>query len=158
MRRALLRSGAQQRHGTMLQVVGCAAFEMLAARPAGKLVPGIKNQLPTNAALVGGKDECDRLVVRVEEQEEGIVPDRITLSIHLCDRVSGKPHAETTGKSLAPVLFGHFFAVRPEPGNVFDFGAMNMSPLKKLPAVEDRMLLAQFDEEDREFQKGLVGF
>ena len=82
----------------MFEVVGRASFEVLAAGlRRGSVfgrepVSGIKDQFPSDASLMGGKDERQRLMVRIEQDEKGVVFDGIALGIRLRNGIAGQPH------------------------------------------------------------------
>src|SRR5215468_4862873 len=115
-------------------------------------VTGVEHQLPAHARLVGGKDEGNGLVVRIQEQEEGVGHNGLSPPVHLLDAVAGQPQAEAAREAIAPLVFGHLLAIGPEPREVLDGGAVDAPPLEEQPPVEDRIVETQPDDPAREVE------
>src|SRR5690242_20161941 len=103
-----------------------------------------------------GERKLDRLMVRVDQQEKGVIENRIAEMVFLFDAVSCQSYAEATDIPLFPILFGHLLAVRTEPGEVLDVRAVYTAALKELPASKDRMSRPEHDQSAGEGEKRLL--
>src|SRR5687767_13752632 len=95
---------------------------------------------------MGGHGKEKRLVVRIQQDEDRVADDATAFVIALLDRVSGKTQPKISDVPLVPIFIRHFFPIRTKPGDVFDFGSPNLSPLKETAATQNRLLSAQGDE------------
>src|SRR5262245_3527289 len=97
------------------------------------------------------KNEADRLMVRVQQDQQSVIQNPVAAGVDFFDGVAGEPQSEATGESVVPVIVRHFFPIRLEPGQVFDLRAADLAALKKYPAPENRMLMKQSDQQLGEF-------
>src|ERR1044072_6895514 len=74
----------------------------------------------------------------------------------LLDAVSRESHPQAADVTLFPIVLCHFLPVGPEPGQVFDLGAVNAAALEKLSAAKDRMGGAQHDQGAGKGEQGLL--
>src|SRR5690606_25430604 len=87
--------------------------------------------------------EWNGLVVRVEHDQEVVVPDGPAARIDARDHLSREIDTETAAVASIPVLARHLPALRREPGDFLDAG-FRLS-LQKARAAEDGMLPPQLD-------------
>ena len=103
---------------------------------------GIQHELPADAATMRRKRELQRLMMGIEENEEGLVLDRPSLGVRLGDGIAGQSQAEAADVALAPVLVGHLLAIRSEPGQVLDLRPTDLAPLEEETPMKDGVLLS----------------
>src|SRR5204863_7764522 len=112
----------------------------------------VELRLPRESRLVRGQYEAQRLPVRIDQQQQGVVDQRLAMSVELVEGVAGQPEAEGACQWIGPVLFRHLLAVRTEPGEVLHFRAANAAAVEELAAAELRMMLAKPDDLLRELE------
>ena len=101
--------------------------------------------------------EWDGLVVTVEEQQKVIVLDRTAAPVALIHGLTEEIDAETAGKTLRPLLIGHFGAVRLDPVDVLVVRAGDGLALEEVLPMENGMVAPQGDDALSEGQKLAVG-
>ena len=60
----------------------------------------------------------DRVGVRIEEQQEVVVIDVLAAVVPAPNSVAVEEDADGPAVAAVPVLAGHFFTARPEPGDI----------------------------------------
>ena len=89
----------------------------------------------------GGQGEGNRFVVGVQQQQERVADQGFAALVHVADQVAREPDAV------------HFFAVRPEPGDVGDAAAPNVAALEESSPLENRLLLPDVRRSADEIEK-----
>src|SRR5690242_9315391 len=117
---------------------------------------GVQDQLPAEAPLPFGKDELERLVVRVEHDVEAVVDDPLAALVHRGDRGSVQEDAERLREAGLPVLVRHLDSRRREPADVADVVPADRAPLKPAAAAEHGVRVAQRDQMAGELEQLLV--
>src|SRR5207237_3653961 len=103
-------------------------------------------QLPPHARAMGGQDEGEWLMVRIEEQEKGVADDGLALFVRLLDGVPGQAQPETAREAVVPLLLRHLLAVRAEPREFLDGRALDSAAREEQTPVEDWAVAAQRGE------------
>ncbi len=116
----------------------------------------VKHRLPPHTALVRGQREWPRLVVRIEQHEEGLVQEWSPSRVFLVNGVAGQPDAQAADISLGPVVIGHLFAVGAQPVEILDLRTTDAAALKEPASPEHRMFLSERDEAPREGEERLL--
>src|SRR5262249_19254527 len=119
-------------------------------------VAGVEHDLPFRAGLGQRQDEGLRVLVGVEQDEEGLVPHRAPLVVDLLDGVTGQVQPEEAALPVVPLLFGHLAPLRMKPGEVLDGRAVDAAALKETPAPEHGMIETEPDESSREVAQALA--
>src|ERR1051325_1576972 len=84
--------------------------------------------------------------MRVDQKQESIVANGLTLESHYVDGIAAQHHSEATRERQAPVFFAHFVAAGVEPHHIFDLAAANASALKKFRAPKNRMFMPELNK------------
>src|ERR1700691_1087276 len=101
---------------------------------------------PSDPAARGTKcwqSKLHILVVSIQENKKIFITDFPAALIGLIKSLTGEKHAEAMNRRVAPLFFIHLMTGGIEPENIFYISALDRAPLKKMPAVENRMALAQ---------------
>src|SRR6185369_14967659 len=89
--------------------------------------------------------EGDGFVMGIEEDVEAVVDDALAARIGVGQRLAVEIDADAASEAVVPVVAGHLLAVRLEPADVADAGAVQRAPHEPAPALEDRVLAAEID-------------
>lgn len=79
----------------------------------------------------------DGFMVGVQQHQQRFIHDAVAAFVAFLYRIAGEPQAYASYFRIAPVLFGHFLSVGPEPREILDFGAADFAPLEKPAAPEN---------------------
>src|SRR5262249_1955953 len=150
----LLRSVTEQGQGVAFEGIGLATLEDASGQDRLP-VAGVEHDLPLRARHGGGKDEGLEDLVGVEQDEEGLVPHRMSLVVDLLDGVPGELESEESALPVVPLLVGHLASVRLEPGEILDGGAADAAALEEAPAPEHGVIEPEPDESSREIEQAL---
>jgi hypothetical protein len=90
---------------------------------------------------VGREDESVRFIMRIEEEQQGVIPNLSPARIDLLNRIASQSHPQTVGEPTLPILIGHLFTVGPEPREVLDLRAADLPTMEKLATAQYRVLL-----------------
>lgn len=105
---------------------------------------------------MGGENKCHRFMMRVQQDEKGVVFDLVSITVHLRDGVASQSNTQASGIALIPIVLRHLLTVGSKPGQILDLGSVDAAALEKLPSMKDRVFLAKLDEEPREIQQFLI--
>src|SRR5262245_58827451 len=133
------RAQPQHRQRASLEIVVITGAERAAALGG---FPGarVEHELPPDARLVRRQHERDPFVVRVQQDQEGVIDDPVAHVVDLLDGVAGQPQPDAAAEPVRPVLAGHLLAVGAEPGQVLGAGILDAPSLEERAAVAHRML------------------
>jgi hypothetical protein len=95
---------------------------------------------------MGWQHKRNRLMVRIQEEQEGVVHNPIPALIHLLDGVASEPQPQAAGVWIFPVFVAHLLPIRSEPHQILDFGTTDLPSMEKLTASQDRMLVKHLDQ------------
>src|SRR5690348_3069177 len=104
---------------------------------------GVKNGRPAKIPPACAEAEIDGFVVSIEKQGKAVAGDALTPVADFSDLLAGQAHAEAMSATLIPVGVGHLRAVRLEPVDILDPGAVNRAALEEMFAPKYRLSLAQ---------------
>ena len=116
----------------------------------------VHDGLPADTGLVRRQDEWNRLVVSVQQHEEGVADDSLAHVVDLLDRVAHQTEAQAPAEAVGPLLLRHLFPVGTKPGEVLGRRSVNPPPLKERAPVEDRIVETQADQASRERELALA--
>src|SRR4030095_16715626 len=100
--------------------------------------------------------EIERLVMRIEQEQERGVAHAFAILIELVQLVSLEKDHQRLDVTLLPVLLRHRFAVGAQPRDVADAFAAKRSSFEPPTSAESRMLIAQTDNAPRELEQTVV--
>ena len=72
------------------------------------------------------------------------------------DSVAVQQQTQTAGMVLIPFLVRHFLAIRSQPEDVLDVGALDVSPLEEMAPTEHRVIFSQANDPADELQQLLI--
>src|SRR5262249_50626673 len=107
---------------------------------------GVNFAVPAHIAVAGAKSEINGLMMRIQDEGEGVADDALSTLVHLFDLVPGESHAETTDLSGCPVRGSHFLAIRFHPIQILDLSAVNGTTWENSPTPEDWLGAAQSEQ------------
>src|SRR5688572_23971150 len=99
----------------------------------------IDQHLPAGTESVRRHRERQRLMMRVEQQQEAVVANPPALVIDFAQRIAVEEHGKRLRVRLLPVVLGHLRPVRAEPGDVADALAAERPSLEPAAAPEHGM-------------------
>ena len=88
--------------------------------------------------------------MRIDEQQERVVPDRFAFKIEYIGCIATQQYADTTHKRRYPFFLAHLIPAGVEPHHISGFGTTNSSSLKELRSAEDGMILPELNQCSRE--------
>jgi len=87
-----------------------------------------------------GQDKFYRLVVGVQQDQPGIILDRLAALVHVAYEVARQTDAQALNEAPLPVFVRHLFARRLEERDIRDARSAQRSSLEKLATLEDGVL------------------
>src|SRR6476659_8716949 len=91
--------------------------------------------------------------MRVDQEQEGIVANRLAFKTLDIDRVAAQEHPETADKGRIPLLVAHLIAAWIEPHHVANLRTADPPTLEKFRPSKNRMLAPKLDEAPGEFEE-----
>src|SRR5262249_16021769 len=88
----------------------------------------------------------NRLVVGIQQHQEGIADDPLAHVVDLLDRIADQPETQAPAEAIGPLFFRHLLAVGAKPGDVLPRRAVDTPSLKERPPVEDGIVEAEADQ------------
>ena len=77
--------------------------------------------------------------MRIQENQQSIVDDRVTALVHLFHAIAGETQPEAAVLRVVPILVGHLLTVGAKPNDILDFRSTDPPSLKKMPAAQHGM-------------------
>src|SRR5947209_20186736 len=85
----------------------------------------IENAFPAQIATVCAEVKRNALMTGIKQDGEGIADDSFASLVGLSDLISGKRHSDASGMSRVPVGLGHLAAIRLQPVEILNLGAVD---------------------------------
>src|SRR3954451_20063278 len=104
------------------------------------------------------QDKRDRFVMRVNQQQKGIVTDWFAFKAENIAGIATQQHPNATNKSRGPFFVAHLAPARIEPHHVANLRTSYSPTLKKLRPTKHRMCMTKTDQLSRELQKLILLF
>src|SRR5436190_3058616 len=145
---------AQNDHRMRLHFQRVAGIPFVAHAKVGNDLVRVEDALPFVAPRTVRQFEVDRFVVRIEEEIETVVDDRLAAMIGRRDRASVEERADRPRECAVPVLIRHLLAVGLEPADVAH--AAHGASEKPAAPLEVLVLLAKANEPAREGEQSVI--
>src|SRR3954466_14854816 len=100
---------------------------------------------PAEAEAARRQLERDRLVPRVEQDQERVVAERLAVRSRRGQLLAVQEDTERVRVAARPVALAHLAPVGPEPPDVRQPGP-RLGPAEEVTAVKDRMLPPELDQ------------
>ena len=88
--------------------------------------------------------------MRINQQQKGVVVDRLTFKVEDITRIAAQQHSNASNKWRRPVFLAHLGATGVEPHHIAGFRSANPAALKEFWAPKYRMRLAERNQLSRE--------
>src|SRR5689334_22365135 len=141
--RFALQAEKRQRATFDLEDVAAAAHLL---RTFAERVAGVDQELPPEARPMRRQDERQRLVMRVEDNQDRVADESVAAIVELFDGVAREAQPEAARLGIVPVVLGHLLTVEPKPGQVLDLRAADLPALKKMAPAQHRLSAENVDQ------------
>src|SRR6267378_4179418 len=116
------------------------------------LLRGIKEEHPFEV-LLSRQHKNDRLKMRVDEKQEGLVADRFAFETEHVNRISTQKHSDAAHEWRRPFFVAHLVAAGVEPHHIPDLRPADSPALEKLRTPKNRMIAPELNQLLREPEK-----
>src|SRR5947209_5649658 len=110
-------------------------------------------EVPAGTESPSRQRKDGRLVARVEQNCEGIAPDRLAAARRVVKLVSVQEDTERAPAAVLPVVSRHAATVRTEPPGIGEPRTRDAATLEKASASENRMSMPERDQASRELDE-----
>src|SRR5437763_12587262 len=108
-------------------------------RYVAPVVSRVYQQSPAPRTVLALQVKFDRVVIRVEQQQDVIVPQWLPMRVAFAEGVPGQQHADATRKVLVPFDDGHLGAGWRQPRHVLPGCTLQRASLKETATAEHRV-------------------
>src|SRR3982750_1504866 len=103
--------------------------------------------------LLARQDKGDWFVMRINQQQKGVVTDRRAFEIENIAGITTEQHPHTTYEWRPPLFIAHLTPTGIEPHHIANFRTSYSPALKKLGPTKYRMRITKSDQLSRELEK-----
>ena len=100
---------------------------------------GVNHRLPEIASRGVGEREFNLLPMRVDEKQQGVPLDWVSLLIHIVKHVASESHPEALREIRSPLIVAHLRAAWLKEANIFDVVPAYRATEEELSALKGRL-------------------